>query len=214
MDDTERIDESPAAGNPPPQRSPRASSGCLSAAEEPPPQRGPRVSSGWRKAQTAARVYGAVNSFTTLRQVVDITNSELAWSDYSVVKHLGRGAFGEVSAYKHNTSGQTIAVKVLNGPAGRSPQAVADLQAEAKLLSRLSHPYLMRLFGVGTIPDSGHLFFASELLSEGSLQKVVMQAGFQHHLPVPGGHRQSRVLAPLALKCCLLAFERKPLSRV
>jgi len=123
-----------------------------------------------------ARVSGAVNSFTTLRQVVDITNSELAWSDYSVVKHLGRGAFGEVSAYKHNTSGQMIAVKVLNGPAGRSPQAVADLQAEAKLLSRLSHPYLMRLFGVGTIPDSGHLFFASEMLREGSLQQVVMQA--------------------------------------
>ena len=103
-----------------------------------------------------------------------------------LVKHLGRGAFGEVSAYKHNTSGQMIAVKVLNGPAGRSPQAVADLQAEAKLLSRLSHPYLMRLFGVGTIPDSGHLFFASEMLREGSLQQVVMQAGL-NIIPPPGG---------------------------
>lgn len=50
------------------------------------------------------------------------------------------------------------------------------LAAEVKILSKLSHPYLMTLVGVGKVTGSGHLFVASEMLSGGSLQKLVMDA--------------------------------------
>ena len=137
----------------------------------------PPPSPGWRKVKSVATVHRMSNAFKTLRSVVSLTEeSELQWSDFELVKTLGVGAFGVVTAYKSKSTGETLAVKLLNGQAMTSPAAVADVEAEVKILSKLSHPYLMRLVGVGKVPGSGQIFVASEMLSKGSLQKMVIEA--------------------------------------
>jgi serine/threonine protein kinase len=86
--------------------------------------------SGWKKVKMVVSVHRMVAGFKTLNTVVNLTDDNaLQWSDFELVRNLGSGAFGVVNAYRCKSSGRTLAVKVLNGQAGASPEAIADLEA-------------------------------------------------------------------------------------
>ena len=67
----------------------------------PPPASRPRKTS-WDKARAVRHAADAVRQFRTLHEVVDITR-RMDFSDYTFVKNLGHGAFGEVSEFQVGT---------------------------------------------------------------------------------------------------------------
>jgi len=70
---------------------------------------------------------------------------------HRIVKHLGSGGMGHVFIAEHVTLGAQVAVKVL---ATRFPSSITDrFIAEAKLLSMLNHPNIVKVFDIGEMDD-------------------------------------------------------------
>ncbi|CAG0952030.1 eukaryotic-like serine/threonine-protein kinase [Phycisphaerales bacterium] len=80
---------------------------------------------------------------------------------------LGVGGMGAVYRAVDTRSGEAVALKVLRTHA-MSHAAIARLEREARVLSRMQHPCIARMLSVGTAGDDGRPFFAMELL-EGAL---------------------------------------------
>jgi serine/threonine protein kinase len=76
---------------------------------------------------------------------------------YRLVKLIGRGGMGVVFEARHERIGQRAAIKLLR-PEKRtdvSSSALRRFLLEARALSRLSHPGLVRVFDCGETPTSG-----------------------------------------------------------
>lgn len=89
--------------------------------------------------------------------------------DYVVETLLGEGAFAEVYRVRPRFLSRQ-AMKVLRA-AGRTEAELESLLGEARLLSELGHPNIVRLFHAGTL-DSAHGtygFFTMEYVAGGSL---------------------------------------------
>ena len=70
---------------------------------------------------------------------------------HRIVKHLGSGGMGHVFVAEHVTLGAQAAVKIL---ATRYPTTVVDrFIAEAKLLSLINHPNIVKVFDIGEMDD-------------------------------------------------------------
>lgn len=99
--------------------------------------------------------------------------SELRKRDYQatlnqryVLGHkLGSGGMGEVYLARHGTLKAPCAIKVCRVPDGvDAPMMFRRFEQEAREVSRLTHPNIVRIFDYGEMTD-GTLYFAMELLS-------------------------------------------------
>jgi serine/threonine protein kinase len=80
---------------------------------------------------------------------------------YAIERFLGAGSMANVYAARHTENGRLAAVKVLHPHLIRDRIATARLLREARALSRISHPNVVKVFDVG---DNDAPYFAMELI--------------------------------------------------
>ncbi len=68
---------------------------------------------------------------------------------YNIVKPVGKGATGIVYKGIEKKSGRTVAIKVLSPESRKEKEALYRFHRELHVVSRLSHPYIIKIFGVG-----------------------------------------------------------------
>ena len=96
------------------------------------------------------------------------------FGDYEVVRELGRGGQGVVYEAYHGQLERRVALKVL---LDRERRSVLRFQQEAKVLSRLLHPNLVRVLDIGQ--TAGQPFMALEFVAGRDLEQIVRERGVQ-----------------------------------
>ena len=103
--------------------------------------------------------------------------------DYDIRDLLGSGTVGQVRRAIHRQSGQERAVKIIRlQPKGlllqRQNSGTAIIEAEASLLKKLSHAYIVKLYDVYICHNS--IYLVMELLVGGDLFDRIVQKNIQN----------------------------------
>lgn len=112
------------------------------------------------------------------------------FGEYVLVKKLGEGGMGAVYLAENASIDQKIAVKVLHGHAAESEELVARFNREAKAISKLTHPNIIRVFIFGHTED-GLIYMAMEYVEGGSLRGLIQREGHLDELRAISIMRQS-----------------------
>jgi eukaryotic-like serine/threonine-protein kinase len=96
---------------------------------------------------------------------------------YRLIEHLGEGGMGSVYKAEHIRMGKALAVKILRGDFARDPSAVERFRAEARIVSRLSHPNTIAVFDFGEIEALGGFYLAMEYVPGRDLARVLRDEG-------------------------------------
>jgi len=105
---------------------------------------------------------------------------------YEIVRKLGAGANAKVKLALDTVTGNQVALKIMKGDPGSIPRRyLAQCQTEIQALNALSHPNVVRIYGVSENAQyeskSGRIFpvvyIAMELLSHGELFDVLYYTG-------------------------------------
>lgn len=99
---------------------------------------------------------------------------------YRVVRHIGRGAQGQVYEVEHLRLGTHFAAKVLQPHLSQNPQAVKRFEREASMASQLAHPGIARVVNFDQT-ESGRYFAIMELLEGEDLSQRILRG------PMPVG---------------------------
>ena len=75
------------------------------------------------------------------------------FGEYTIVKKLGEGGMGAVYLARQNAIDQSVALKVLHAKAAESDEIVQRFHREAKVISMLTHPNIVRVFIFGRTQD-------------------------------------------------------------
>lgn len=95
---------------------------------------------------------------------------------YRLRREIGRGANSIVYEAEHIDLGRRVAVKVLDANQTHSLDFEARFRREARILSRIQHPSLVRIYDFGQAED-GRLFCAMELLEGVTLRDELDRFG-------------------------------------
>ena len=117
---------------------------------------------------------------------------------YTVERFLGAGAFAEVYRVRHRFMGRQ-AMKLLKNP-NMTEEEINDVLSEARLLSKLNHRNIVRVFDAGIIQGEIGSFgyFTMEYLPEGTLYDY-WQSQQSYMLPV------TTSMEIISQICCALA---------
>jgi tRNA A-37 threonylcarbamoyl transferase component Bud32 len=136
-----------------------------------------------------------------LPQVADSTTAPAAapltsligrtFGRFVIVEHLGKGGSAEVFRAQQVQLGRSAVIKVLRREVANVPNRVERFLREAKLASRLDHPYAAHVYGFGAEPD-GVLWIAMEHVRGMTVDELVARRG-----PMPAS-----VFAPLFQRLC------------
>jgi eukaryotic-like serine/threonine-protein kinase len=89
---------------------------------------------------------------------------------YKILDRIAKGRMAGVYKAVHD-SGQVVAIKVLPASRAKDPETLARFQREARLLTRLDHPNVVRAFQVGV--DDGRHYLVLEYLDGDTLEEVL-----------------------------------------
>ena len=89
---------------------------------------------------------------------------------YEVEKLLGAGGMGAVYGAHHERLGRRAAIKVISPSLSRDRDAVERFEQEAQALARISHPNIVSVLSVGTLPGDGRSYYVMEWLDGEALQ--------------------------------------------
>ena len=95
---------------------------------------------------------------------------------WQVERLLARGGHGVIYVAVHRDTGRRAALKVLSRRFAASPEMAARFVREGRVLSRLSHPNVVRYLELGLLLD-GRAFCAMELLEGQTLHDLVSARG-------------------------------------
>ncbi len=84
----------------------------------------------------------------------------------------GRGGMGAVYRAEQTRLGRTVAVKILPPGVMPDPMAQERFEREARVLSEIDHPHVMRIYDFGALAD-GTLYLVSEWAEGGDLAKLL-----------------------------------------
>jgi formylglycine-generating enzyme required for sulfatase activity len=99
---------------------------------------------------------------------------EASVGQYRIVRQVGRGGMGVVYEAIHREIGQRAAVKVLAPRAAHDPQYISRFFNEARAVSRVTHPGLVKIFDFGKL-DDGTPFILMEFLDGQRLRDRLKQ---------------------------------------
>jgi serine/threonine protein kinase len=97
---------------------------------------------------------------------------------YKILDRIGKGQMGGVYKAAH-TLGQTVALKILASSKAKDPHTLGRFQREARLLTQLDHPNVVRAFQVGEA--GGVHYIVMEYLEGETLDEVLSR---RKRLPV------------------------------
>ncbi|WP_035742579.1 serine/threonine-protein kinase, partial [Parafrankia elaeagni] len=86
---------------------------------------------------------------------------------YSLGRQLGVGAFGLVLAGEHRQMRRPVAIKVMSAESAEGGRV--DFAAEARMLAKLDHPHVVRVFNY--VEAEGLCLVVMELLAGGTLTR-------------------------------------------
>lgn len=89
---------------------------------------------------------------------------------YLVDRELGRGGFGAVWLATHTKLGRAVVIKQLHPGWAADPKAVERFRAEARLLAKLDHPRVVKVYDAEEL--EGHAFLVMEYVEGGSLAEL------------------------------------------
>jgi serine/threonine protein kinase/tetratricopeptide (TPR) repeat protein len=95
---------------------------------------------------------------------------------YEIDHLVGRGAMGHVYKAQDTVLERPVALKVMAAQIADDPELKQRFEREAKAVAKLTHPNVVTVFDLGSLPD-GSLFIAMEFLDGMDLQKAVRQPG-------------------------------------
>ncbi len=101
--------------------------------------------------------------------------------DFVIRERLGEGAVGDVFLAEQTTLGRQAVIKVLAQHKGLTSGAADRFLREARLASRLDHPFAAHVYSFGAEPD-GLLWIAMELVRGMPLDRMISSQG---PLPLP-----------------------------
>ena len=82
---------------------------------------------------------------------------------YRLLELIGEGGMGSVYKAEHIRMGKALALKILRGDFAREEGAVERFLAEARIVSRLSHPHTIGVFDFGEVGGAdGGFYLAME----------------------------------------------------
>ena len=97
-------------------------------------------------------------------------------ADYDVLRQIGSGGFGAVWLARHRRTGRLAAVKTaLSSALSRDERAEGWFRREMAIARDLVHPNVVRWYDSGG--DGTAVYFASEYVSGGDLERRVRRAG-------------------------------------
>ncbi len=105
---------------------------------------------------------------------VDLSGERI-FGDYIIRKKLGEGGMGAVYLAENVAIDQKIAIKVLHGEAAQSEELVQRFNREAKTISRLTHPNIIRVFIFGKT-EKGLIYLAMEYVDGRPLRLAIEDA--------------------------------------
>jgi len=116
---------------------------------------------------------------------------------FTIVEKIGRGGSGEVFRAEQAQLGRSCVIKVLRREVAMAPNRVERFLREAKLASRLDHPYAAHIYAFGAEPSSSEaegsvLWIAMEYVKGITLDELVARRGAM----------PASVFAPLFVRLC------------
>src|SRR5215510_11259281 len=96
--------------------------------------------------------------------------------EFVLRERIGEGGFGAVYRANQPALDREAVIKVLHARLHASPAATERFLREAKLASKLDHPYAAHIYAFGAEPD-GELWIAMELVRGTPLDKVLTAQG-------------------------------------
>src|SRR5262249_41795371 len=91
--------------------------------------------------------------------------------DFEIVREVGRGGMGVVYQAGQVSLNRTVALKVLAGGLGLTPNAVQRFRREAEAAARLHHTNIVPVYATGE--HDGIHFYAMELIDGPSVDHVL-----------------------------------------
>lgn len=91
---------------------------------------------------------------------------------FRLFERLGAGGMGDVWSAEHLASGEMVAVKLLREESSLNPGGAARFEVEARTLSRIQHPNVVKVVDFGRDKARGW-FLAVELVKGETLQSVL-----------------------------------------
>lgn len=113
-----------------------------------------------------------------LRRVADWP--ELPGDRYEIVEPVGQGGMGTVFRARDRLLDREVALKVLR-PELSGPDALVQLDREARVQARLEHPGVVPIHDVGTLAD-GRVYYLMKLVRGDALDTFVRGATLQARL--------------------------------
>ncbi|MFU8806785.1 MAG: serine/threonine protein kinase, partial [Bradymonadaceae bacterium] len=98
------------------------------------------------------------------------------FGEYTFTRKLGEGGMGAVYLAQQDTIDQKIAVKVLHANAADSDEIVQRFHREARVISMLTHPNIIRVFIFGRTEDN-LLYLAMEYVEGRTMRDAVGPQG-------------------------------------
>jgi tRNA A-37 threonylcarbamoyl transferase component Bud32 len=95
---------------------------------------------------------------------------------FHILEKLGKGGSGDVYRAEQQQLGRSVVVKVLRSEVAWAPNRVERFLREAKLASRLDHPYAAHIYAFGAEAD-GVLWIAMEHVKGQTLDDLVVRRG-------------------------------------
>jgi serine/threonine protein kinase len=132
----------------------------------------------------------------------------LDYRDYAIRRLLGRGGMNRVYTAVQKSSGEAVALKVMNKELLRSERACLRFLREAKIGSQFSDPGLVNTHGVGRFPDGGY-FMAMQLVDGSDLAHRPAQVQMSMDDAVASVEKIARLVEVLH-RCGYLHCDLKP----
>ena len=98
---------------------------------------------------------------------------------YTITDKIGEGAMGAVYLAKQGQTGQRIAIKLLTREAQRDQETVQRFLREARVISMLTHPNVVRVFVFGET-STGVSYIAMEYVDGLPLENLVRREALSH----------------------------------
>ncbi|HEV7556471.1 MAG TPA: serine/threonine-protein kinase, partial [Kofleriaceae bacterium] len=99
-----------------------------------------------------------------------------SFGKFTIVERLGRGGSGEVFRAEQAPLGRSAVIKVLRREVSAVPNRVERFLREARLASRLDHPYAAHVYAFGAEPD-GVLWIAMEYVRGSTIDELISRRG-------------------------------------